>query len=60
MWLHKYPWDEETCASAAAGHLGPQVGARRAPLGQGDVRAGGSEGQLECLEWAREHGCPGA
>ena len=53
------PWDEDTCANAAAGgHLEVFSGrVRNGARGVRDVRAAAKGGHLEVLQWARQNGC---
>ena len=55
------PWDERTCAAAAAaGNLEVLQWAREhgCPWDEGTCWAAAVGGHLEMLQWAREHGCP--
>ena len=59
-------WTLDLSTHTSAGVLPPvmdigvfEVRARaRVSLGRGDVQDAASNGHLECLKYAREHGCP--
>lgn len=55
------PWDEEVCASAAAGgHLAllKYCWANRCPWNEYTCELAAEGGHLEVLKWARSKGCP--